>query len=95
MPEMLFHIRWPDGTDEMCYSPSLVIKDHLVVDTDYPLTDFLLHIRVALHQASERVRAKYGMPCSRALEQLSRIEQKAVYFSYNSQSIVTVIAFEE
>ena len=27
MPEMRFHIRWPDGTLESCYSPSLVIKE--------------------------------------------------------------------
>ena len=28
MPEMWFVVRWPDGSSETCYSPSLVIKDH-------------------------------------------------------------------
>ena len=32
---MRFHIRWPDGRSESCYSPSLVIKDYFVVGTDY------------------------------------------------------------
>jgi uncharacterized repeat protein (TIGR04042 family) len=27
MPEMHFHVRWPDRTHSRCYSPSLVIKD--------------------------------------------------------------------
>ena len=27
MPETWFHIRWPDGSEERCYSPSRVIKD--------------------------------------------------------------------
>ena len=34
MPEMHFHIRWPDGTSETCYSPSLVIKDYFTVGDD-------------------------------------------------------------
>ena len=29
MPEMRFRIRWPDGSTESCYSPSLVVKDFL------------------------------------------------------------------
>ena len=41
MPEMLFHIRWPDGATEQCYSPSLVIKDHLAVGTSYDVAEFM------------------------------------------------------
>lgn len=95
MPEMLFHIRWPDGTKETCYSPSLVIKDHLAIGTHYPLTEFLLRTRTALHEASERVRAKHGMPCSRALGQLARIEAGAACFANDASSVVTVTAFED
>ena len=29
MPEMTFTVRWPDGRVEDCYSPSLVVHDHL------------------------------------------------------------------
>ena len=35
MPEMLFRIRWPDGTAEDCYSPSLVIKDFFAPGESY------------------------------------------------------------
>ena len=34
MPEMSFDISWPDGSIERCYSPSLVIKDHLAFYPD-------------------------------------------------------------
>jgi uncharacterized repeat protein (TIGR04042 family) len=77
MPEMRFHIRWPDGSREACYSPSLVIKDHLAVGQDYPIDEFVDLSRLALGIASERVRARYGFPCGRAQAQLARIEDTA------------------
>jgi uncharacterized repeat protein (TIGR04042 family) len=77
MPEMRFHIRWPDGRREACYSPSLVIKEHFSPGEAYPLGEFLARSRTALRLASERVRARYGFPCSLALSQLARIEQEA------------------
>jgi uncharacterized repeat protein (TIGR04042 family) len=94
MPEMRFHIRWPDGENEICYSPSLVIKDHLTVGEAYPLTDFVARSRTALMIASERVREKYGFPCSRALGQISRIETAARRFGAADEP-VTIIAFEQ
>jgi uncharacterized repeat protein (TIGR04042 family) len=58
MPEMRFTILWPDGQPESCYSPSLVIKDHLKVGETYELVDFLALCRTALTIASDRVKAK-------------------------------------
>jgi uncharacterized repeat protein (TIGR04042 family) len=95
MPEMRFRIRWPDGSAESCYSPSLVIKDYFAVGDDYALADFLARCRTALGIASERVRAKYGMPCSRALAQLARIETIATAFAGDLAARVAVDAFEE
>ena len=95
MPEMRFHVRWPDGAVEACYSPSLVVKDHLAIGESYPLQDFLQRSRTALTIASERVRAKYGVPCSRALGQLARIEAAGDRFAAAPDSRVAVIAFEE
>jgi uncharacterized repeat protein (TIGR04042 family) len=95
MPEMNFHIRWPDGTPERCYSPSLVIKDYFVPGESYPLADFLTRSRTALGIASERVKARYGHPCSLALGQLARIEAAAKRFSNASEPRVTVEAFDE
>jgi len=95
MPEMRFFIRWPDGTAETCYSPSLVIKDFFSVGESYPLADFLARSRAALSIANERVRAKYGFACSQAITQLARIESAAMAFGDAADARVTVDAFEE
>jgi uncharacterized repeat protein (TIGR04042 family) len=93
MPEMHFHLRWPDGSSARCYSPSLVVKDYLEPGRSYPLPDFLQRSREALNIASERVRAKYGFACSAAMDQLQRIEATAATFGGNGE--VAVTAFEE
>ncbi len=79
---MRFSIRWPDGKTELCYSPSLVIKDYLSVGESYPLPDFLQRTSTALRIASDRVKEKYGRSCSLALSQLAQIE--ATCKSYHS-----------
>lgn len=93
MPEMRFHIRWPDGSREACYSPSLVIKEHFEPGGHYPVPDFVARSRTALTIASERVREKYGFACTSALAQLSRIEQAAARQDSGGQ--VAVESFEE
>lgn len=92
MPEMRFHVRWPDGSRDACYSPSLVIKDHLAVGQDYPLDEFVALTRLALGIASERVRQRYGFPCGRAEAQLARIEEAA---RHQETGTVHVESFEE
>lgn len=93
MPEMRFHIRWPDGSREACYSPSLVIKEHFEPGGLYPVGDFVARSRTALTIASERVREKYGFACSSALAQLARIEQGAAHQDSGGQ--VAIESFEE
>ena len=95
MPEMRFLIRWPDGTAESCYSPSLVIKDCFAPGEAYRLDDFVAKSRIALNIASERVRAKYGFACSSAMDQLARIEAAAKAFSHLPDACVIVDAFQE
>ena len=92
MPEMRFRIRWPDGRLELCYSPSLVVKDYLVEGESYALADFLDRSRVALSTANERVRAKYGRPCPRALGELARLEMMAC--AYTPDAHVKLETFE-
>jgi uncharacterized repeat protein (TIGR04042 family) len=94
MPETRFLIRWPDGTPESCYSPSVVIEDYLVAGKIYALADFLALSRTALAIASDRVKAKYGVPCGRALAQLARIEAAAARFVSLPDACVTVDVFE-
>ncbi len=77
MPEMWFHIRWPDGARDACYSPSTVVAKAFEAGRAYPLETFVEISRTALTAASERVRARYGRPCRLALGQLEQIEATA------------------
>ncbi|GJE19081.1 MSMEG_0570 family nitrogen starvation response protein [Methylobacterium marchantiae] len=95
MPEMRFHVRWPDGLREACYSPSLVVKEHLAIGETYEVAEFAARSRTALTIASERVEARYGFPCSLALGQLARIEARATALAATPDARVTVEAFEE
>lgn len=95
MPEMRFRVRWPDQTESLCYSPSLVIKDFLEPGKSYPLEEFVSRSREALQIASERVRQKYGYTCSSAMSQLADIEAIATRFWDDDAPRVTVIEFIE
>ncbi|MFI9411455.1 MSMEG_0570 family nitrogen starvation response protein [Nocardia gamkensis] len=77
MPEMTFDVRWPDGTVQSCYSPSLVIHDHVRVGVDYPVDEFVDRVSAALTIASERVKAKFGFYCTSAAQTLEAIESTA------------------
>jgi uncharacterized repeat protein (TIGR04042 family) len=94
MPEQHFAICWPDGVRETCYSPSSIVRDHFAAGNEYELPDFLGRCRVALTAASERVRQKYGMPCSLALGQLARIETTADRFRGQEGARVRFESFE-
>jgi uncharacterized repeat protein (TIGR04042 family) len=95
MPEMRFTIRWPDGRQEQCYSPSLVIKEYFAPGETYPLDNFVQRSRTALTIASDRVKARYGFACSLAMGQLDRIETEASRFTGTTEPKVLVEAFEE
>ena len=77
MPEINFKIQWPDGTEQNCYSPSLVVKQYFNPGETYEVAEFVEKSRTALNIASDRVKKAYGFPCSRALKQLQQIESKA------------------
>lgn len=91
MPVTHFRIRWPDGAEANCYSPSSVVKDFFASGECYPLGDFLERSREALHMGSERVREKYGFACSAAMDQLAQIERDAVRFDGIPDAVVTVL----
>lgn len=80
MPEMRFVITWPDGSEESCYSPSLIIRDFFTEGESYAVADFVDRSRQALKIASDRVEAKFGFACSSANDQLARIETAAAAF---------------
>lgn len=93
MPEMLFRVRWPDGETEDCYSPSTVVREHFAAGTDYPLADFHAKARAALEAANARVRARFGMGCSQALQQMLAIEARVAGFADMPDATVRVESF--
>ncbi|HVY14598.1 MAG TPA: MSMEG_0570 family nitrogen starvation response protein [Rhodopila sp.] len=95
MPELRFIVRWPDGSRETCYSPSTIVRDHFLPGSEYTLPEFLARSRTALTAASERVRARYGSPCSLALGQLARIEATADRFADQPDALVFFETFQE
>ena len=87
MPEMHFRVEWPDGTQEQYYSPSLVIKEYFSEGAEYPVEEFLEKARAALNEASDRVLAKYGFACGRAMGSLQRIQERADCCEVDSGSV--------
>jgi len=92
MPEMHFLVRWPDGGEMRCYSPSLVVREYLQVGEVYPVRDFMERSRTMLNIGSERVRAKYGFACSAAMDQLALLEEKAA--ACGPDASIAVVSFE-
>lgn len=93
MPEIRFQIQWPDGSQDTCYSPSLIVKDYFTPDCEYDLEDFVERAQTALQIASDRVQEKYGRPCGLALGQLEDIKIKSSEYKHLPQPKVKVIQF--
>ncbi|SAK99863.1 hypothetical protein AWB77_06034 [Caballeronia fortuita] len=94
MPVMHFLIRWPDGVEANCYSPSTIVGEFFAAGESYTVDDFVSRSREALCIGSERVREKYGFACSAALDQLARIEEEASRFREARDARVTVLALD-
>lgn len=90
MPAMHFHVCWPDGNTEACYSPSTVIDQYLVAGETYSLAEFVRRCSAALNEASLRVEKKYGFACSSAMDQLARINEKASLYQLSKDAQVSV-----
>lgn len=94
MPELHFRIRWPDGTEERCYSPSTVVTEFFAAGSVYPLAMFLARCGQALAAASERVRAIHGQPCGKAAAQLDALRKRAAAFHDQADAAVAFLGFE-
>ena len=90
MPETRFRIRWPDGSEEDCYSPSTVIHDHLAAGQSYRVDDFDTRSRTALDLAARRVEAKYGFRCSSADAQAAKLARAIA--RYKPEETVTCLS---
>ncbi|BBY73446.1 hypothetical protein MPRF_03450 [Mycolicibacterium parafortuitum] len=90
MPEMTFHVRWPDGVEQQCYSPSLVVHDHLSVGATYDVAEFVARTTLAMAEAGDRVRARYGFACTAAAATAREIRRTAS--RYPADAAIRVIA---
>jgi uncharacterized repeat protein (TIGR04042 family) len=89
MPEMSVVVRWPDGREQDCYSPSLVMHEHLAEGEHYTVADFERRATHALGIASDRVRAKYGFACTSAAATTEQITRSAA--AYGADDLVEVV----
>lgn len=90
MPEMTFSVRWPDGRLEDCYSPSLVMHDHLAAGATYTVEDFSRRSQHALGVASDRVRQRFGFACTSAAATTEQIRRSAS--AYAAGDLVEVVS---
>ena len=81
MPETTFTLRFPDDRVLRCYSPSLVVHEHLPPGTVQTVAEVLRRTRAALGIANDRVQARYGFPCSIAAASLQAVEAAAARYT--------------
>ena len=91
MPEVWFKVRWPDGSSNVCYSPSTVIERYIAAGQRYTLRSFLEVARSALEAASQRVEAKFGYRCTSADDQLQQIEAIVDKMAIETPGEVTIL----
>ena len=77
MPELTFTTRWPDGRSLQSYSPSLVVRDHLEAGRSYEVAELVDRVTAALTEASARVEARWGHPCTAAQASLATVRRVA------------------
>jgi uncharacterized repeat protein (TIGR04042 family) len=80
MPEVELTLKWPDGGRSRLYSPSTVILEHLAPGQSVTVAELRARGTLALRQASERVRARYGFACTRADEEERRLLEQVARF---------------
>ncbi len=94
MPAVHFCVRWPDGREERCYSPSTVIFNAFQAGDEMPLSEFMQRADRVLNEASERVRSVYGYSCSSAADQLTLLKRRAAAFE-DQGGPITVLSMTE
>ena len=88
MPEVRLQLQWPDGATSEFYSPSTVVLEYLRPGDALSVAELEQVGVQALHEASERVRARYGFACTRTDEEERRLRQRLV--GYDSSATVRV-----
>lgn len=87
MPDLAFHVRWPDGSVQRCSAQSPVVRDFLDARRPYALGDFLHRSRCAMHAA------RAARPEGTAVRELMSIETAAARFAADPTAQVVVEGF--
>lgn len=90
MPEVPFVLRWPDGVEQRCVSPSTIVHAHLATGLALPVGELVARTAEALDAASERVREVYGFACTGAAAQQAAIERAAARYAPDDGPAVVV-----
>lgn len=77
MPEITFTAELPDGSFQPCYSPSAVVRKYFKAGLELPADEFVRLSRIALTEASELVRERFGFTGVSAYTSLPEIERWA------------------
>jgi uncharacterized repeat protein (TIGR04042 family) len=88
MPEVILQLQWPDGRSSELYSPSTSILNHLQPGETLSVAELQTRAMLALKQASERVRARYGFACTRTDEEWHKLQISVA--SYGPDQLVTI-----
>lgn len=88
MPAVNFYLRWPNGEEERCYSPSTVIYDYFNAGESLSVDAFMQRAEKALNKASDRVEQRYGYACSSANDQLMKLQRKSKDFDPQQDTVV-------
>lgn len=94
VPDVLFDVRWPDGSLQSFYSPSLIVKDYFEAGVDYTLDEFVSRTRECMTLADERVRAKYGIGCSESAMTLAGVEHGVRRFGAGGEADAARVRIE-
>ena len=89
MPEVLLDLEWPDGRRTRFYSPSTVVLQHLPPGSELSVAELKEAGLLALAEASERVRARYGFACSRTDEEAAKLRE--ITSQYDPEERVRVL----
>ena len=76
MPEVMLQLRWPDGEASSFYSPSTIVYEFLKPGDSLSIADLEQKGLMALKEASERVRARYGFACTRTDEEALKLQKR-------------------
>ncbi len=92
MPEVRFTLRWPDGEETTCYSPSTIIGRYLSPGTTVTVEELLSRATAGFEHASRRVEERFGFRCTSASDQLDVIRGHASRF--DAAQLVKVATLE-